>query len=77
VISSSLVSDPAWHSAGTVLMTVSLAGAAALLLLGTAAGHKHAPGGLYERIFPGLELLWIALAAGYIVAMRPSARQPT
>ncbi len=48
-----------------------LAGAAAFLLLGAVAGHKHAPGGLYERIFPGLQLLWIALAAGYIVA-RPA-----
>jgi hypothetical protein len=65
-------SDPAWHSAGAVLLTVSLAGTAAFLLLGSAAGHKHAPGGLYERIFLGLELLWIALAAGYIIAERPS-----
>jgi Protein of unknown function (DUF998) len=71
LISSSLVSDPAWHSAGTVLLVISLAGAAAYLLLGAAAGHKHAPGGLYERIFLELELLWIALAAGYIVARQP------
>jgi hypothetical membrane protein len=76
LLSSSLLSDPAWHSAGTVLLAVSLAGAAALLLLGAAAGHKHAPGGLYERIFLGLELLWIALAAGYIVARQPPADRP-
>ena len=25
--------------------------------------HHHAPGGLYERIFLGLELLWITVAA--------------
>jgi hypothetical membrane protein len=67
LISSSLWSDPAWHSARVVLLCVSAAGAAAFLLLGAAAGHKHAPGGLYERIFLGLELFWIALAAGGLI----------
>lgn len=76
LISSSLRSDPAWHPAGAVLLPVSLAGAAAFLLLGAAFGHKHAPGWLYERIFLGLELLWIALAAGYIATKRPLANQP-
>ena len=51
MISVSLRSDPAWHPAGTVLLAVSLAGAAAFLLLGAGFGHKHGPGGLYERIF--------------------------
>jgi hypothetical protein len=32
----------------------------------------HAPGGLYERIFLGLELLWIAAAGGYLAAHRPA-----
>jgi hypothetical membrane protein len=68
LISVSLRADPAWRSAGTVLLAVSIAGAAAFLLLGSAAGHKHAPGGLYERIFLGIELLWIALAAGWVAA---------
>jgi hypothetical protein len=67
LISSSLVSDPAWHSAGTVLLAISVAGAAAFLLLVAAAGDRHAPGGLFERIFLGLELLWMALAAVYII----------
>jgi hypothetical membrane protein len=67
LISSSLWSEPAWRSARAVLLCVSVAGAAAFLLLGTAFGHKHAPGGLYERIFLGLELLWIALAAGGLI----------
>jgi NAD(P)H-binding len=31
---------------------------------------------LYERIFLGLELLWIALAAGYIATKRPPANRP-
>jgi hypothetical protein len=59
-----------------LLLTVSLAGAAACLLLGTAFGHKHAPGGLYERIFLGLELLWIALAGGYLATQRTAERHP-
>ncbi len=73
LVSVSLRSDPAWRAAGSVLLVVSVAGAAAFLLLGTAAGHKHAPGGLYERIFLGLELLWIALAACFVLAhQRPA-----
>jgi hypothetical membrane protein len=71
LISVSLRSDPGWRSAAAVLLGVSIAGAAAFLLLGSATGHKHAPGGLYERIFLGIEMLWIALAAGYLIARRP------
>jgi hypothetical protein len=44
-------------------------------LLGAALKHHHAPGGLYERIFLGLELLWIAVAA-IAVARRDPATQP-
>jgi hypothetical membrane protein len=74
LISAGLRSDPAWQSAASVLLAVAIAGAAAFLLLGTATGHRHAPGGLYERIFLGLELLWIGLAAGYAAARRPEVR---
>jgi hypothetical membrane protein len=73
VLSGTLRPDPAWRRATALLLPVSLAGAAAFLLLGTATGHPHAPGGLYERIFLGLQLLWIALAAGSIIAKRPLA----
>ena len=76
LISASLRSDPAWRSAAAVLLAVSAAGAAAFLLLGTAFGHQHAPGGLYERIFLGLQLLWIALAACFILARRPPPNHP-
>jgi len=71
LISASLRSDPGWRPAGNLLLAVSAAGAAAFLLLGSAFGHKHAPGGLYERIFLGLELLWIALAAAWIAVREP------
>ena len=39
-----------------VLLAISVAGAIAYLLLGTVHERHHAPGGLYERIFLGLEL---------------------
>jgi hypothetical protein len=45
------------------------------LLLGTASKHHHAPGGLYERIFLGLELLWVVVAA-VAIARRTPATQP-
>jgi hypothetical protein len=43
-------------------------------VLGGANKHHHAPGGLYERIFLGLELLWIAVAA---LAITSRAHQKT
>jgi hypothetical membrane protein len=76
LVSANLRSDPAWRPVAAVLLAISVAGAAAFLLLGTALGHKHAPGGLYERIFLGLELLWIALAGGFIAAHRPADGRP-
>jgi drug/metabolite transporter (DMT)-like permease len=74
LISASLMSDPAWRPAAPVLLAISIAGAVAYLLLGTALTHQHAPGGLYERVFLGLELLWIAVAA--ITITRRSRTQP-
>ena len=76
LISASLRSDPAWHGAGTALLIISVLGAAAFLLLASAAGHKHAPGGLYERIFLGLELLWIGLAGYQATRRGPAATRP-
>jgi hypothetical membrane protein len=70
VISASLRPDPAWGPVRNVLLGIAAAGVVALLLLGVANKHHHAPGGLYERIFLGLELLWMAVAAGYIAAKR-------
>jgi hypothetical membrane protein len=71
LLSISLRADPAWGGTGTVLLVISLLAAAAFLLLGSTTGLEHAPGGLYERIFLGLQLAWIAVAAGHIVRRRP------
>jgi hypothetical membrane protein len=76
LISVGLRSDAAWRSAAAVLLAISAAGVAAFLLLATAFGHQHAPGGLYERIFLGLELLWIAVAAGYLAARPEPGHRP-
>ena len=75
LVSSDLLSSQLPRSVAAALLTLSVAGAAALLLLGTAIGHEHAPGGLYERIFLGLELLWIAVAGGYLAAPRPAGER--
>jgi hypothetical membrane protein len=75
LISASLMSDPAWRPSAPVLLCISVAGAVAYLLLGAALKHHHGPDGLYERIFLGLELLWIAVAA-VAVAKRTGADRP-
>jgi len=53
-------------------LPLAVAGAAALVLLVLTAGHRHAPGGLYERIFLGLELLWMAAVAARIARTKVS-----
>lgn len=75
LVSASLMSDPAWRPTARVLLAISVAGAVVYLLLGTAGKHHHAPGGLYERIFIGLELLWVVVAA-VAIARRTPATQP-
>jgi hypothetical membrane protein len=77
VLSVSLRAEPTLRRAAALLLPVSVAGAVAFLLLCSATGHQHAPEGLYERIFLGLELLWMGLAAGYIIAKHPPTSEPT
>ena len=75
LISASLLSDPAWHRAAPVLLTIAIAGAIALLLLSASHKYQHAPGGLYERIFLGVELLWITVAAIAVARQTPPIRR--
>ncbi len=75
LISAGLMPDPAWRPAAPVLLAISVAGAVAYLLLGAALKHHHAPGGLYERIFLGLELLWIAVVA-VVITRRAQSPHP-
>ena len=71
VISVKLRSAPAWRPAASGLLVVSVLGVVAFLIESRLTGH-HAPDGLFERIFLGLELLWMGLAATFIVRRRPS-----
>ncbi len=75
LISVSLMSDPAWRPSAPALLVISIAGAIAYLLLGAALKHHHGPDGLYERIFLGLELLWISIAA-VTITRRTRATEP-
>jgi hypothetical protein len=75
LISAALTSDPAWHAAARILLAISVAGGVAYLLLGVAQKHHGAPGGLYERIFLGLELLWMAVAAIIVVRRGQATRE--
>ena len=61
--------------AGQVLLVI-WATCSGLLALGSATRHPHAPGGMYERIFLGLELLWIAIAAWHIATKPPTPERP-
>jgi hypothetical membrane protein len=74
LISASLMSDPTWRPAAAILLTISIGIALAYLLLGAPHKHYHAPGGLYERIFLALVLLWMAVAA--IAIARRDRRSP-
>lgn len=71
LISLNLRSDPVWPSVGSVLLVVSVLGAVAFVALGAALQHKHGPNGLFELVLLGLELLWVATAAGFITRRRP------
>jgi hypothetical protein len=75
LISASLMPDPAWRPAAPVLLAISIAAAIAYVLLGLTQKNHHAPHGLYERVFLGLELAWIAVAA-IVIARRTRAAQP-
>lgn len=67
LVSIAIRADPAWRSVSTILWLLSLLGVVAFLLLGAALHHKRGPDGLYERIFLGVELLWMAIASGFVV----------
>jgi hypothetical membrane protein len=75
LISASLRTDPAWRHAAPVLLAISVGGALALLLLAAPRKHYHAPSGLYERIFLGVELLWMAVAAIAVARRTSSAHE--
>lgn len=58
------------------LLAISLVAVLPLLLLSHSHFSPHSPGGLYERLFLGLELLWI-LVAGLGIHRSASSRPRT
>lgn len=72
VLSTALAADT-WGAVAPVLRAIAIAGVVAYLLLGGALRRHHAPVGVDERVFLGLELAWIAVAA--VAAIRGPRRE--
>jgi len=70
-ISVALRTSRPWQHVVNMLTVISSLGVVALLLLGRSAGRVSAPGGLYERIFLGLELLWMGVVAVSLLRLAP------
>lgn len=52
-----------WPGRGRILLAIGIAAGIALLALARSLGRGAGPGGLEERLFLGLILLWLVLAA--------------
>ena len=79
VCSVAVRADPGFTPAlSNAMAVVSGLGVVAVLLLGSVAHHHHAPGGLFERIFLALELLWVLIAAVATLRLShlPAASKP-
>jgi hypothetical protein len=58
-----LRAQPRWRRVAIPMAVLSWGALVPLLLLGRVGFHPHSLGGLYEKIFLGMELLWLALVA--------------
>ena len=56
-----LQAQPRWRRFAIPMAVLSWGALVPLLLLGRVGFHPHSLGGLYEKIFLGMELLWLAL----------------
>lgn len=73
VLSTALAADTAWGRYAPALRAIAIAGVVAYLLLGAALRRHHAPVGAYERVFLGLEMLWVVVVA--VAAIRVPRRE--
>jgi hypothetical membrane protein len=64
--------EPSWRERAVPLMVISVLAILALLLLGRHKFGLHTDGGLFERIFLGLELLWLLIVALYLTRSEPA-----
>jgi hypothetical membrane protein len=69
VVSRGLQHDPRWESLHIPLYMISRIAIVAVLLLGHTHLRIHTLGGLYERLFLGLELLWFLIVAVRIATL--------
>jgi hypothetical membrane protein len=65
-----LQSQPRWRRFATPMAVLSWGALVPFLLLGRAGFSPHSLGGLYEKIFLGMELLWLALVAAVVASGR-------
>lgn len=75
MVSSALRRLPPWRQLAGSLLILAWGALIPLLLLGHTHFRRHSLGGLYEKIFLGVELLWLlcaALAAARVAAPAPA-----
>jgi len=63
ILSRALRADPLWHPLGVPLTVLSRGAVLPVLVLGWVHLRPHSLGGLYEKLFLGMELAWFLLVA--------------
>jgi hypothetical membrane protein len=69
-----LQAQPRWRPVAIPMAVLAWGALVPFLLLGRAGFHPHSLGGLYEKLFIGMELLWLALAAVRVAWAQSSDR---
>ncbi len=72
VVSVELHRDPRWRPVGRLLPSIAWLAIVPVLLLGRTHFRLNSLGGLYERVFLGLELLWFLVAAIQVARFAPA-----
>jgi hypothetical protein len=70
-----LRADPAWRPVALPLAVLAWGALVPIVLLGHARLRPHSLGGLYEKVFLGVELLWFLVVAAWVV-MRSAELAP-
>lgn len=73
LITMALRQEPFWRPVARAMAVLAWGAIVPMLLLLHTHFRRHAPGGLYEKVFLGMELLWLALVAARILV---GAREP-